>query len=492
MNRRLAAAAVAWALAAGAAVLPDDVAEGLFRTAQQLERGGQTEQAREAYARVVEQAPRSERADDALLALARLAWPIAEPEQLGTAADTTRWAEARGHLARIVTEYARADSAPEALWRLGLLLLDPDGPERDPDDATARLLALPELYPDAPRAPQALALVAMIDAGARRDGRALENAFRVLWAWPAASGAASQAWLAAGEVSARGARTELALVCLGRAGTGSGEAARRAVRLAALVDRIASGAGREAWKIDLDRQLALPERVDDLAAAPDGRLFAAMERENAVAEIDPSGARASRRPMAGVIGVALDAWSRPWLLTGEAIVGPAAVGRIALPEDVDATALAIVGARGLWLADSRGRRVVRLAPGGTIEAAAPLAGRGDPRALAPGTDGGVVVLDARNRRILRFDARGAPAGRIELAGTVGRPVDVDVDRLGALYVLDADGQVVVLDRKGALVARVALPRDGERAIARPERLAVDEAGRIAVADGRRRRITWLR
>ncbi len=398
------------------------------------------------------------------------------------------------HLERISSAYVAADRAPEALWRLGLLLLDPDGPERDPDQAVARLLALPELYPDSPRAPDALALVALLDAAAGRDGRALETAFRVLWRWPQATGVTGRAWLAAGRVAAHRGETQRALFCLGRAAS-SGEPTGSAERLVRLVDRLdlRAPAGEPAWALDLDHQLGLPERADDLAAAPDGRLFAAMGRENAIAEIDAAGRSATRRPQAGVIAVAVDAWSRLWMLVPGAVVGPPGAGRIALPEDLAPSALAISGARGIWVADRRGRRVVRLGAGGTIELTVGLADRGDPRALVPDGEGGVVVLDGRNRRLLLIDARGAPAGRIALGGSAGKPVDLDRDVRGDLYVLDAGAaRVVVLDREGRLRASVSLPREGERGIARPERIAVDEAGRIAVYDARRRRVTWLR
>ena len=226
---------------------------------------------------------------------------------------------------------------------------------------------------------------------------------------------------------------------------------------------------------------------------PDGRLFAAMGRENAIAEVDADGRSATRRPQAGVIAVAVDDWSRLWALVPGAVVGPPGAGRIGLPEDLDPSALAVSGARGIWVADRRGRRVVRLGAGGAIDLTVGLADRGDPRALVSDGEGGVIVLDGRNRRLLRIDARGAPAGRIALGGSAGKPIDLDRDVRGDLYVLDAGaGRILVLDRDGKPRAGVALPREGERGIARPERIAVDEAGRIAVYDARRRRLTWLR
>ena len=57
----------------------DSVTRRFFVAASELEKSGQIEPARKSYTQIVESAPESEWADDALLALARLEWSVDDP-----------------------------------------------------------------------------------------------------------------------------------------------------------------------------------------------------------------------------------------------------------------------------------------------------------------------------------------------------------------------------------------------------------------------------
>lgn len=492
--------ATAWAVLAvvamDGAAAAEDVTARLFEAARQLESSGQADQARTNYLQIVETAPESAWADDALLALAHLAWPVDTVDALGQgpAPAPAALAEARARLDALVGRYVGADRADEGSWRLALLLAEPRYDGFNPNDAAARLIALPTVYPRSPRAPLALAFASSLDLEAGRHERAVTSAFAMLAAWPGHA-AAPRAWLTLSAAHAKAGRLDEALAALGRAHTSAVEGSREAgesMRLATLVDRVASRLPNDGWRLDLEGGLTLPERALALAAQEDGTVLAALEREGGIAEVAPDGKSAGRRGINGVTALAVDAWRRVWAIAGNRVIAPEGAGTFPLGEDVRPSAIA-ASSRDVWVADERGRRVLRVAPGGTVIANVAMPDRGEPSRVLALRGGGAWVIDARNRRALLLDAAGALAKRIDLAGAATAISDAAVDRLGHLYLLDGrEGRVVVITADGAPIARLALPREGEPAIERPELLAVDGGGRIAVYDGRRKRLTWLR
>ncbi|HVS17605.1 MAG TPA: NHL repeat-containing protein [Planctomycetota bacterium] len=103
-------------------------------------------------------------------------------------------------------------------------------------------------------------------------------------------------------------------------------------------------------------------------------------------------------------------------------------------------------------------------------------------ALVALPDGGLVVADARNRCLLRLDARGALRESWDLADAGGllRPVEL-VHAGGRLYVCDADrGVVHVLDLAGRPLARLA--HDGTRPLVEPWGVLPLDDGRVFVSD----------
>lgn len=498
MTRATAAfTTLALALAIPATPAADDVTARLYEAARQLEQSGQIDQARAGYEQILQSAPESAWADDALLALANIAWPVDSAEALGQGPTPSAeaLAKAREHLEALATRYVAADAAADGSWRLALLKLEPRFEGYDPEDAAARLIALPTIYPDSPRAAPALALAAALDLHVGRDERAVGSAFALLSRAPG-DRAAPRAWLSLAAADARGGRFESALVALGRAHALSIEGApesEEAARFGALIDRFAHRVAQPAgaWTVDVEGGLTLPERATALAAFEDGAMVAAVERAGVIAEIAADGRSAGKRTLAGVTAVAIDAWRRVWALAAGRVVAPDGAGSFTLGEDVRARDLAPAG-RELWVADERGRRVLRLTPGGTVKATFLLPDRGEPARLRAWGAGGFVVLDARNKRALFVDAGGTLARRVELATLATDPVDIALDRLDHLYVLDGrEARIAVVGADGTAIARVALPR-GELGIERPDALAVDGAGRVAVHDSRRKRITWLR
>lgn len=100
------------------------------------------------------------------------------------------------------------------------------------------------------------------------------------------------------------------------------------------------------------------------------------------------------------------------------------------------------------------------------------------------SDGRILVLDDRTRTIVRIDAAGQFAGRVEYKGDAApkgvMPGAFDVDASGALYVLDITTRtVLVLDANDSVVRRIELPKERTKVFAD---VAVDPAGTVYAID----------
>ncbi len=113
-----------------------------------------------------------------------------------------------------------------------------------------------------------------------------------------------------------------------------------------------------------------------------------------------------------------------------------------------------------------------------------------PIGVAVASDGGIVVSDADNHRVVRLDENG---GVVWSAGTGTRaggsegfnvPGALAIDEAGSIYVVDTlNGRVVKLSRGGAFVAEFGRLGDTTGTLSRPKGVAVDEEGRVFVSDG---------
>lgn len=188
-----------------------EMTERLFRAAQDLERDHQVDQARQTYRQLLEADPSGPRAPAALLGLARLAWPTSDAAELGTKpVDAVSLSAAKEHLETIAKKFPASPEAPEALWRLALLHLEPGSPLWSHEQGLAQLTTLLRLHPAAPEAPYALALAARLHNEAGRFSRARGLVFRLLADWPEHV-AAGRGWLALATADAREGRLSDAL-----------------------------------------------------------------------------------------------------------------------------------------------------------------------------------------------------------------------------------------------------------------------------------------
>ncbi len=471
-----------------------------IRAAEELERDGQVAQARKIYEQIAANEAAAEWADNALLALARLDGSFDQDDALlakPLAADAL--ASARRRLEAIIKRFPDSDSAPEASWRLALLRLIPSTPHYSPEEAVALLSTLPVLYPEARELPDALVLAARLHLEAGRRQRAQRLAFELLSRFPRHVKAGRAALVLARAAFESGELDE-ALVELGKAQAAaeSDSSARdAALDLATLLDRLRFSLLRGAKQVFSAPPEALgpplPAKASDLAFDARGRLYVALERQEAVAIYAPGQMTPERRRVAGLSTLAVDRWQRLWLAGTMGVLAPG--GEVfSLPERAEISDIAPVGPATAWVIDRKSRAVILVGEGVTAGGVhAQLPPRAVPRRVVAGAYGGAWILDAKRRSLIQVGADGTSLKVVALEGLAATPVDLARDALGHLYLLDAKApNLLVFSPDGELLTKQLLPRQGEAAFGRAELLAVDRSGALVVFEGRKKRLLWLR
>jgi len=151
----------------------------------------------------------------------------------------------------------------------------------------------------------------------------------------------------------------------------------------------------------------------------------------------------------------------------------------------------------LYVANSGARQILVLTPAGEVTKSIELekleesdADRPRPLGIAVSPQGELLVTDADNNRLLRYDADGhllkvTGEGR-RGAGTNGfnTPVGVALDGLGNTYVVDMlNGRVVQLSPDGTFLRHLGELGDSGGTFSRPKDIALDADGNIYVSDG---------
>ena len=154
-----------------------------------------------------------------------------------------------------------------------------------------------------------------------------------------------------------------------------------------------------------------------------------------------------------------------------------------------------MGADGrIFVMDSGGQEVLRLAPNGLLRKVVAEPGRGVDLALD--RSGNVYVLDARERQVLVRNADGGEVATIPLSDDAARaqsPLALAVDDAYHVYVLDGKtSDLLILSNAGRLLARLHADPDTAEAVRDPKALAVTSSGALLVYDARERVVRSFR
>jgi hypothetical protein len=150
--------------------------------------------------------------------------------------------------------------------------------------------------------------------------------------------------------------------------------------------------------------------------------------------------------------------------------------------------------RHLYVANTSASQILALEPDGSVvrtvdlPPATPDGPPARPVGLAVRPDGGIVVTDTVNNRVLFYDNGGqlqTAIGGSRAAGSSGfnAPGGVTVDSAGSVYVVDIlNGRVVKLSEDGSYVRQFGHLGDTAGTFSRPKDVAVDAIGNIYVSD----------
>jgi len=106
-----------------------------------------------------------------------------------------------------------------------------------------------------------------------------------------------------------------------------------------------------------------------------------------------------------------------------------------------------------------------------------------PRALAIDEEGNVLVLDASDRYVRRFDAHGKSLGRFGGSDAIFSPKGIAVDGEDAIYVSDAEtDSILKFGADGTLLFSWGMDGTGEGQFRNPWGIATDAWGHVYVAD----------
>ena len=105
-----------------------------------------------------------------------------------------------------------------------------------------------------------------------------------------------------------------------------------------------------------------------------------------------------------------------------------------------------------------------------------------PASLAASPDGGLILLDAGQKRLYRLDEKGAVLGSAPLS--LKDPIRVRLDAAGRVFVADRASGTVHVFTGGLAPWRVIDPEGSGQNVRRIEDMAVDFAGNVLLLDGR--------
>jgi TolA-binding protein len=474
------------------------IVQKLYDNALQLLRTGKPEEALKGFEQIYQSYGKSAQAADALFQAATYYYPTTELEDLGLAGrDSIQ--KAIPLLERIRRDYGTSGRAPEALYRLGLLALEPENPKANSDEAYAAFTSVANVYPGSSLVGPALYGAAVSQMRSEAFGTAIEDFSRLLEQVPEFS-AAPQARLAFGYCLFRAddfprAMEEYQKV---RDLYPSRAEAQVAVERLTLLHRLRlnPSVGRG---VSYQLDPSFPGKLQSLGAkslvsmalGPDGNLLVGDGRGGAAIMVDPTGKVTGRLLLPDLQAVASDRRGTAALAGGGIFLMGTRQAPLIRPDSSASRPVKEVGALAL---DREGRILVADTKAGEIllygrdlnfKASLHRTASGRLAAVQVGFDNQVYVLDSKERSISVY-SDGKLLSRLRLdepPASIALPLDLAVDDLGDLYVVDgAAARVVVLDSTGKRVLSTLVSDKTKGGLSDPQRVEVDRQGRIYVYD----------
>jgi TolA-binding protein len=487
-----------------------DLARRTFENAEQLMREGKKDQAIRDYQQVVQAFPESVHADDALMRLGGHHYAPESLWQLGAVRPSEHEA-ARPYFEQVRERYPQSDTAPHALYKLGLLSLEPHSARRNLDEAYASFSRVVNIYPDSLWVGPALQGAAYSELSKYNYDRAILSLERSL------------------DETGHGAAAAEAQFLLGLSNARLGDFVRaaEAFQQSRLEDPDGAGAGSALdWLTLLYRTRLRPEtgrplRYDhDPAYVPRAPAGEDLRGDLRMA-VGPSGSLVVSDPKRG----ALLTFGRDGSLEGEdafpeaemvvfdglgslMVVGPSGIdidgNEFPASRQDGSKVKPVEKVAGVWRSTDREIYVLARDEGEVLlygsdpqkprvivrdkEAGTKLA------AMAAGPEGRLYFLDEKEKRVVALEGRAlkslAPAGK---AVTFEAPIGLAVDNLGNLYVLDERRKAVtVLSPDGSELSTISAPVGSAAALEGPGSLAVGPRGEVYVYDKRKKTILLFR
>ena len=476
----------------------------LYNTAISLLRNEKPAQALKTFQELSENFPGSPLADDALYQSGRFNY---RPEGIGDLhrTDQATLVRALPYFRKIQKTYSRSDTAPLALYKLGLISLEARNPERDLDEAFATFSRILNLYPTSPVVDRAMFGVAFTQYRMRSFSRAMTQLEELLERFPRSRTATDALYLLAICQALNGqevAAMESLQLVIDREEDGSWK--NRALRLSTLLyrTRFLPQLGKEVvYRPDREFEQATSRAgmrsCADLAVDGDGRVYAADSRQRLLWSFQPDGGLLGRlhRPE-GIQWISIRG-DRGVLTGNRNMVFLGSGARVIETEeqpvgDIDSVAISREGE--LFILDRKFREIVKLDPVLEFQSRLYQATSGKLLELRLGPLEDLFLLTGPDPVILLRDQGGEWKEHLAGEESLGsRPEDFAVDGLRNLYVLsDRGGRLRVLSPSGETIALldVATYSDGSRFL--PNRVAADGAGSIYLCNRKGTRIVRYR
>ncbi len=493
---------IAVALILGAApVVVADSAERSFLHAEGILREGKTQEARDAFQRVVQSYPESSLADDALYRLATMDFHPAGLDEL-TSGHVRGAVEAFPLLENIRSDYGESDRAADARYLQGLAHLVPGSKDYDLDRAFAAFREVVDVHPDSAVVPGALRATAVVELRAGHPGRALLYLERLLLQHPSHP-EALRGRLDAADAYLRLALVREALVRLAPLQAASGPEAEAALDLGTLLLSLdiakPSGVRAPRGVPDFPAETSL-RSATSMAVDGQGRLHVLTDNGKKILRLNDAGdfeedravqnARVLFREAGGAIGWA----SADTLYLSSGTVNPHRPSGNSTKPVNDMIQVA-VGADGtFFVLEGRGTEVLWLNGEGRFRKL--VAEPGKAVDLALDRRGWVYILDAKTREVLVREPDGRDRGKMQLSEDpvrVQMPRALAVDDAYHVYVLDGKTKdVLILGEAGRLLARLHADPDSAQAIRDPKAFTVSSSGALLVYDARARVVRSFR